>query len=114
MIQLIIFGLIIIFISLFILNLIFKNENNNTKIFWGIILSCIIFYILFKNNKSIDSLENRYIKYILLGIVILIIIKILEYFYIYRLSNPKTVLYFMTIILISIISICIYFFNESL
>ena len=109
MIQLIIFGLSITFITYMIINSLLNNPFN---IGWFIVTILGVFYILYKNN--IDTMLNRYIKYMVIAFIAITIFKYVEYLFMYGLSTPGAVFYIMTITLILIILSCIYLFNSSL
>lgn len=113
MIYLIILAFIIIFLINFSINL-FLSLSIGEKFIVASISTILVLYYLFNKKEELSNIEDQLIKYVIIFLIIIVILKLLEYLMVYRLKGPNSLLLIMSIILFVIVTINIYLFNSSL
>lgn len=113
MIYLITLAFIIIFLINFSVNL-FLSLSIGEKFIIASISTILVLYYLFNKKEELSNVEDQLIKYIIIFLIIVCILKLIEYLMVYGLKGPNSVLLIISIILFAIITINIYLFNASL
>jgi len=113
MIYLIILGFIILFLINFSINL-FLSLSIGEKFIVASISTFLVLYYLFNKKEELDNIEDQLIKYVIIFLIIVCILKLIEYLMVYGLNGHNSLIIIMSIILFAIVTINIYLFNSSL